>query len=115
MTLDEWKRAQARQQDEPQFNVRKPQGPKGLTLERIDVPDPAPGDALIRVHAAAITRDELDWPADRLPATPSYELSGVVTAVAPDVEARRCPRHPVEPAPGRRTARSLEHALEGLL
>ena len=68
---------------------RTPQGPKGLTLERIDVPDPSPGEALIRVHAAAITRDELDWPADRLPATPSYELSGVVTAVAPDVERVR--------------------------
>lgn len=68
---------------------RTPEGPKGLTLERIDVPDLAQGDALIRVHAAAITRDELDWPADRLPATPSYELSGVVTAVAPDVERVR--------------------------
>ncbi len=69
--------------------LRTPEGPKGLTLERIDVPDPAPGEALIRVHAAAITRDELDWPADRLPATPSYELSGVVTAVAPDVDRVR--------------------------
>lgn len=68
---------------------RTPQGPRGLTLERIDVPDPAPGEALIRVHAAAITRDELDWPAERLPATPSYELSGVVTAVAPDVDRVR--------------------------
>jgi NADPH:quinone reductase-like Zn-dependent oxidoreductase len=68
---------------------RTPEGPKGLTLERIDVPDLAPGEALIRVHAAAITRDELDWPADRLPATPSYELSGVVTEVAPDVERVR--------------------------
>jgi NADPH:quinone reductase-like Zn-dependent oxidoreductase len=29
------------------------------------------------VHAAAITRDELTWPVDRLPAIPSYELSGV--------------------------------------
>ena len=68
---------------------RTPVGPKGLTLELIDVPDLAPGEALIRVHAAAITRDELDWPADRLPATPSYELSGVVTAVAPDVDRVR--------------------------
>jgi len=33
-----------------------------------------------RVHAAAITRDELTWPTDRLPATPSYELSGVSVA-----------------------------------
>jgi NADPH:quinone reductase-like Zn-dependent oxidoreductase len=65
------------------------EGPKGLTLERIDVPDVSDGEALIRVHAAAITRDELDWPEDRLPATPSYELSGVVVALAPDVERVR--------------------------
>jgi NADPH:quinone reductase-like Zn-dependent oxidoreductase len=69
--------------------LRTPEGPRGLTLERIDVSELVPGDALIRVHAAAITRDELDWPADRLPATPSYELSGVVTSVAPDVERVR--------------------------
>ena len=41
-------------------------------------------DALVRVYAAAITRDELTWPVDRLPATPSYEVSGVVEAVGPD-------------------------------
>jgi NADPH:quinone reductase-like Zn-dependent oxidoreductase len=39
------------------------------------------------VHAAAITRDELEWPLDRLPAVPSYELSGVAAAVADDVDA----------------------------
>jgi NADPH:quinone reductase-like Zn-dependent oxidoreductase len=44
------------------------------------------GEALVRVHAAAITRDELDWPEGRLPATPSYEFSGVVDAVGPDVD-----------------------------
>ena len=66
--------------------LRTPEGPEGLTLEQIDVPEVAHGEALIRVHAAAITRDELDWPVDRLPATPSYELSGVVTVVAPGVE-----------------------------
>ena len=40
----------------------------------------------MRVHAAAITRDELEWPVDRLPAIPSYELSGVVAALGPDVD-----------------------------
>jgi NADPH:quinone reductase-like Zn-dependent oxidoreductase len=53
--------------------------------EEIDAPQPGPGEALVRVHAAAITRDELDWPVDRLPAIPSYELSGVVADVASDV------------------------------
>jgi NADPH:quinone reductase-like Zn-dependent oxidoreductase len=58
---------------------------EGLRLEELDLPRPGPGEALVRVHAAAITRDELTWPADRLPAIPSHELSGVVAGVAPDV------------------------------
>lgn len=48
----------------------------GLKLEQIETPEPGEGDALIRVHAAAITKDELEWPTDRLPAIPSYEVSG---------------------------------------
>ena len=42
------------------------------------MPQPGAGEALVRVHAAGITRDELSWRTDRLPAIPSYELSGVV-------------------------------------
>jgi NADPH:quinone reductase-like Zn-dependent oxidoreductase len=57
----------------------------GLVVEEIEVPAPEESEALVRVHAAAITRDELTWPEDRLPATPSYELSGVVAQVAEDV------------------------------
>lgn len=53
----------------------------GLRVERLTVPTPAVGEALVRVHAAAITRDELTWPTDRLPAIPSYELSGVVAEI----------------------------------
>ena len=48
-------------------------------------PGAGPREALVRVHAAAITRDELEWPLDRLPAIPSYELSGVVAALGPVV------------------------------
>jgi NADPH:quinone reductase-like Zn-dependent oxidoreductase len=59
----------------------------GLVLEEVDTPRVSAGEALVEVHAAAITRNELDWPVDRLPAIPSYELSGVVAAVAADVEA----------------------------
>jgi NADPH:quinone reductase-like Zn-dependent oxidoreductase len=55
----------------------------GLRVERLPVPTPAAGEALVRVHAAAITRDELTWPTDRLPAIPSYELSGVIAEVGP--------------------------------
>src|SRR5215469_11959906 len=57
----------------------------GLRVERLAVPTLATGEALVRVHAAAITRDELTWPTDRLPAIPSYELSGVVADIGPGV------------------------------
>jgi NADPH:quinone reductase-like Zn-dependent oxidoreductase len=63
-------------------------GPGGideLTLDDVPIPRIEAGEALVQVHAAAITRDELEWPVDRLPAIPSYELSGVVAEVAPDV------------------------------
>jgi NADPH:quinone reductase-like Zn-dependent oxidoreductase len=59
--------------------------PQGLKLDELEIPRPARGEAVVRVHAASITRDELTWPVDRLPAIPSYELSGVVADVAPDV------------------------------
>jgi len=57
----------------------------GLRYERVDTPRVHGGEALIEVHAAAVTRDELEWAVDRLPAVPSYELSGIVAAVAADV------------------------------
>jgi NADPH:quinone reductase-like Zn-dependent oxidoreductase len=58
----------------------------GLGLEEVDTPDVGVGEALVEVHAAAITRGELDWPVDRLPTIPSYELSGIVAAVGADVQ-----------------------------
>jgi NADPH:quinone reductase-like Zn-dependent oxidoreductase len=68
------------------IRLHPPGGIGHLVCEEIETPRPGPDEALVRVHAAAITRDELDWPAERLPATPSYELSGVVTSVSNDVE-----------------------------
>jgi NADPH:quinone reductase-like Zn-dependent oxidoreductase len=59
----------------------------GLRLDELARPEPAPDEVLVRVHAAAITRDELTWPTDRLPAIPSYELSGVVEATGEEVIA----------------------------
>jgi NADPH:quinone reductase-like Zn-dependent oxidoreductase len=61
--------------------VHSPGGLDGVRLEQIDIPRPGKGEALVRVHAAAITRDELEWSVDRLPAIPSHELSGVVVEV----------------------------------
>jgi NADPH:quinone reductase-like Zn-dependent oxidoreductase len=63
-----------------------PGGPASLVYEQVEQPTPGPDEVLVRVHAAAITRDELDWPTDRLPATPSYEFSGVVAALGPGVD-----------------------------
>ena len=60
-----------------------------LELEELPVPRPQNGEVLVRVHAAAITRDELEWPVDRLPAIPSYELSGVVSEVSPGLTEYR--------------------------
>lgn len=67
------------------IRLHAPGGPAALVLERIETPVPQAGEALVQVHAAAITPDELGWPMDRLPATPSYELSGEVAAVGSDV------------------------------
>ena len=63
-----------------------PNGPAGLVYEQIEIPQPKMGEVLVRVRAAAITRDELDWPTNRLPAIPSYEVSGVVAELGEHVE-----------------------------
>jgi NADPH:quinone reductase-like Zn-dependent oxidoreductase len=67
--------------------LHEPGGVGALQYEKIETPPLRSGQALVRVHAAAITRDELEWPADRLPATPSYEFSGVVAALEADADA----------------------------
>jgi NADPH:quinone reductase-like Zn-dependent oxidoreductase len=67
------------------IRLREPNGVDGLVLEHIETPGPGRGEVLVRVHAAAITRDELTWPLGRLPAIPSYELSGVVAGLGAEV------------------------------
>jgi NADPH:quinone reductase-like Zn-dependent oxidoreductase len=66
--------------------LRAAGGPEQLVCEQVAIPAPGLGEALVRVRAAALTRDELEWPVDRLPAIPSYELSGVVAALGPGGE-----------------------------
>jgi NADPH:quinone reductase-like Zn-dependent oxidoreductase len=63
--------------------LRAPGGPEQLAVEESERPRPGSGEALVRVQAAAITRGELEWPVDRLPAIPSYELCGVVEETGP--------------------------------
>ena len=55
--------------------------PTEVRVETVPTPAPAPDEVVLRVRAAAITRDELTWPEGRLPATPSYEFSGEVVAL----------------------------------
>lgn len=68
------------------IRLRAPGGPEDLALEELDTPTVLAGQVLVKVHAAAITKDELSWPVDRLPATPSYEVSGDVAAIASNVD-----------------------------
>jgi NADPH:quinone reductase-like Zn-dependent oxidoreductase len=64
-------------------------GPEQLVFEQAPVPVPAPGEALVEVHAAAITFAELTWDLtwttrdgrDRTPVIPSHEVSGVVAGL----------------------------------
>ena len=65
--------------------LHPPGSPADLVLEEVDRPEPAETDVLVAVHAAALTRDELEWPVDRMPAIPSYEVSGVVVDLGRDV------------------------------
>ncbi len=67
-------------------------GPEELVLESVPVPDPAAGEVLVAVHAAAITFDELTWEetwtragVSRTPVIPSHEVSGVVAEVGSGV------------------------------
>lgn len=66
-------------------------GPERLSYEPAPVPVPGPGEALVAVHAAAITFAELTWDLswtsrdgrDRTPVVPSHEMSGVVAGLGP--------------------------------
>jgi NADPH:quinone reductase-like Zn-dependent oxidoreductase len=68
-------------------------GPGQLVYEQAPAPAAGPGEALVAVHAAAITFAELTWDLswttrdgrDRTPVIPSHELSGTVAALGPGV------------------------------
>jgi NADPH:quinone reductase-like Zn-dependent oxidoreductase len=71
-------------------------GPEQLVYERTPAPSAGPGEALVAVHAAAITFAELTWDltwttrdgADRTPVIPSHEMSGTVAALGDGVTGR---------------------------
>jgi NADPH2:quinone reductase len=66
-------------------------GPDGIAVENLPDPVPAPGEAVVRVEAAAlnfldtlITRGKYQYKPE-LPFSPSAEFAGVIASVAPDV------------------------------
>jgi NADPH:quinone reductase-like Zn-dependent oxidoreductase len=68
-------------------------GPEQLVYEQAPVPEAGPGEALVEVHAAAITFAELTWDQtwltldgrDRTPTIPSHEVSGTVVGLGPGI------------------------------
>ncbi|HEY7223550.1 MAG TPA: NADP-dependent oxidoreductase [Micromonosporaceae bacterium] len=72
-------------------------GPEQLVVEAAPVPQPGQGEALVAVHAAAITFTELGWDqtwttrdgTDRTPVIPSHEFAGMVADLGPDVHGVR--------------------------
>lgn len=63
------------------IRLGEPGGP--IRLDEIPVPAPRSGEALVEVHAAALTAGERAWPR-HWPATLSHEVSGVVSELADD-------------------------------
>lgn len=69
-------------------------GPEQLVYESAPIPVPGPGEALVAVHAAAITFAELSWDEswttrdgrDRTPVIPSHEVSGTVAGLGPGAD-----------------------------
>jgi NADPH:quinone reductase-like Zn-dependent oxidoreductase len=69
-------------------------GAEQLVYESAPVPVPGPGEALVAVHAAAITFAELTWDLswttrdgrDRTPVIPSHEMSGTIARLGPGAD-----------------------------
>lgn len=69
-------------------------GPDKLVYEQASLPEPAPGEVLVAVHAVGITFTELGWDVawaapggggDRPALTPGHEISGTVAGFGDDV------------------------------
>src|SRR5262245_33723732 len=60
-----------------------------VRIEVIDVPDPGPGEALVRVRACGVCRTDLHYRegaiTDDYPFLLGHEAAGIVEAVGPDV------------------------------
>ncbi|KPM43430.1 hypothetical protein AK830_g3112 [Neonectria ditissima] len=66
------------------FSASNPAPPSSLVLDQdVEIPQPKPGQALVRVHAATVTRGELTWPESYRKDfhIPGYDVYGVVESV----------------------------------
>src|ERR1700743_3559491 len=67
-----------------------------VSIDEAPVPSLRPGDALIRVKATGITRDELTWGptsthkdgSSRLPSIPGHELAGIIEKIMPPLGSK---------------------------
>src|SRR5215831_2254611 len=79
------------------IRIHEKGGPEVLIYEDAPRPMLTPGDALVRVYASAITKDELTWDPTyqtakgepRTPSIPGHEFSGVVEELAPDTKVAK--------------------------
>jgi alcohol dehydrogenase len=62
-----------------------------LAIEQVELPDPGPGEVLVRIRAASLCHSDLSvingdrrWP---LPIVPGHEAAGTVEAIGPEVSA----------------------------
>ncbi|WBB58036.1 alcohol dehydrogenase catalytic domain-containing protein [Streptomyces sp. WMMC500] len=61
-----------------------------LTLTEREVPEPGPGEVLVRIIACGVCHTDLDllqgrWPLARFPVVPGHEITGEVAALGPGV------------------------------
>ncbi|MCP3956438.1 MAG: zinc-binding dehydrogenase [bacterium] len=71
-----------------------PGGPEVLELRKIQVPEPGPGQLLVRVSYAALNpldtharAARIEWNAPSFPMTPGYEFSGLVEGIGDGVDS----------------------------
>ncbi|KAH6897075.1 hypothetical protein B0T10DRAFT_526317 [Thelonectria olida] len=65
------------------YSAANPAASSAIAVDRIDIPQPEPGQALVRVHASTVTRDELTWPETyrEVRQTMGYDVAGVLESV----------------------------------
>ena len=94
-----------------------------LQLEEVPMPEPGPGEVLVRVEASGLCHTDIhaahgDWPVKPTPPfVPGHEGVGIVEAVGPGVDrrSRRRPgRHPVAGLRLRRAASTASSGWETL-